>query len=337
MYRAIAGGTYPSATQLGELLGVTPKTARAYLAELGHLVGADPVYDPIQHGYYFPHEARPKLIPRLTDEEVIALFLLEETSRTLRDSPVHELIESVLDKLALMLPVSGGLTLDQVSSALSLRMERASSVPGPDPEILRTLYTALVRRRQVRIEYRARTQERGTEGAARAPNGRPSRRVIDPLHLTRCEGQWYLVAFCHLRKALRTFVPARIRKAQLLASGFAPPPGFDAEAHFRTAFGIVAGLNVAEVVLRFDADVSGLIRERRWHATQSLEELPGGEVRLRMTCSQSQELLGWLMSWGERVRVEAPARLADEVREAHARAASVQTPGRTEVRGANPE
>lgn len=312
IHREIAGGTYPSATRLGTVLDVTPKTARKYIGLLAESFGLHPAYDPIKHGYFYPGEVRPKLIPRLTDEEVVALFLLEEASRTLRDSPVHELLESVLDKLALMLPVISGLTLDQVSSALSLRLERAASLPGPDPEVMRTLYTALIRHRQVQISYRARK------------DGTVTRRRIDPLHLTRCEGQWYLISFCHLRKQIRTFVPARIQKVQLLVQSFTPPADFDPEEHFRSAFGIVSGYKVAEVSLRFDLEVSGLIRERCWHATQVMEELTAGEVRLRMTCSQSQELLGWLLSWGEHVRVESPVELATDVREAHRSACGVR-------------
>jgi predicted DNA-binding transcriptional regulator YafY len=312
IHREIAAGTYPSATRLGELLEVTPKTARKYIGLLTESFGLRPAYDAVQHGYHYPEEVHPDLIPRLTDDEVVAVFLLEAASRSLKGSPAGPLLESVLGKLSLMLPVATGLTLDQVSSALSLRLERAASLPGPEPQVMRTLYTAVVRHRSVRITYRARK------------GGALTQRTIDPLHLTRCEGQWYLVSFCHLRKAIRTFVPARIQEVRLLAENFTPPKGFDPEEHFRTAFGVVAGYKVAEAVLRFDASVATLIRERRWHATQKLEDLPGGEVRLRMTCSQSQELIAWLLSWGEHVSVEQPAGLAQEVAKAHRRAAAIQ-------------
>lgn len=322
IHREIASGRYPSATKLGELLEVTPKTARKYVRLLEETFGVGPVYDEVHHGYYYADETRPGLVPRLSDEEVVAVFLLDEASRALRDTPVGETLESVLGKLSLMLPVSSGLTLDQVSSALSLRPERAASLPGPHPAVMRTLYKALVRRRKVRIAYRSRT------------GGTVTRRVIDPLHLTRCEGQWYLIGFCHLRKGIRTFVPARIQRARLLAENFTAPKGFDPAEHFRTAFGVVAGRKVGEVALRFDPSVATLIGERRWHQTQRIEELPRGEVRLRMTCSQSQELIAWLLSWGEHAIVEQPVELGQEVAEAHRRAAARQEGGQTETRSA---
>jgi len=65
-----------------------------------------------------------------------------------------------------------------------------------------------------------------------------------------------------------------------------------------------------------------LIRERQWHPTQRIEELPGGEVRLTMTCSQGAELVAWILSWAEQVVVEGPKELAALVAMRH-RAAAV--------------
>ena len=59
-------------------------------------------------------------------------------------------------------------------------------------------------------------QSDGRAPAARAdlPQARPAQteqRVVDPYHLANINGEWFLFAFDHLRKDLRTFVPARIK------------------------------------------------------------------------------------------------------------------------------
>jgi len=41
-----------------------------------------------------------------------------------------------------------------------------------------------------------------------------------------------------------------------------------------------------------------------------MEDISNGGVRLRMVCSQSDELLAWLMSWGSEVDIEEPESLA---------------------------
>ncbi|MGD0093558.1 MAG: WYL domain-containing protein [Planctomycetota bacterium] len=316
IHHRIMSGSYPNATALGKELGVTAKTARKYFELLADVFGVNPIYDQYEHGYHYENVSRASLVPRLREDEVAAVFLVEQAARSLAGSPVQKVLESVLGKLALMIPAGCSVTLDQLSDALSLRLERASSVSDHDRQTLNTLYAALMQKRRVSIVYTGRYRDE------------PTQRKIDPIHLTRCEGQWYLVAYCHLRKHIRTFVPARMQSVRILNETFERPAGFDPQEHFRSAFGIVTGCNVSALALRFDAEVAGLIRERQWHATQTLEELPGDEVRLRMTCSQSNELVAWLLSWGEHVVVEAPVELGREVAQAHRSAAAKQTSGR---------
>ena len=305
IHRDIVSGTFPNATALGQKLGVSPKTARKYVALLADLFGTNPQYDEIRHGYFYENVGRAPLVPRLREDEVAAVFLIEQAARNLAGSPVQKVLESVLDKLSLMMPAGCDITLSEFSDALSLRSDRASAVSDGDRETLNVLYDAIVKRHRVSVVY---------AGQGRAE---PTRRKIDPIHLTRCEGQWYLVAYCHLRKEIRTFVPARMKELRVLNETFERPKDFDPQKHFCTAFGIVAEKNVSEVRLRFCKEVAGLIRERQWHPTQALEDIAGGSVRLIMTCSQGAELAAWILSWGEQVVVEKPAALAKLIAHRH--------------------
>ncbi len=132
---------------------------------------------------------------------------------------------------------------------------------------------------------------------------------------------WYLATYCHRRKAIRIFAPTRILKMEVTKEKFERPNAFDPSEFFRTAFSIVADHEVGDVALRFAPVVAPIIRERRWHATQKVEDLPGGEVRLTMTCSQGDELKAWLLSWGEDLDIEAPSELVNKVAASHRRAA----------------
>ena len=304
IHREIASGTYPNATVLGQKLSVSPKTARKYVTLLADLFGTNPIYDEFRHGYYYDSVGRAPLVPRLREDEVAAVFLIEQAARNLSGSPVQKVLESVLDKLSLMMPAGCDITLGELSDALSIRTDRASAVSDKDRETLNMLYDALVKRQRVSVVY---------AGRGRAE---PTRRKIDPIHLTRCEGQWYLVAYCHLRKDIRTFVPARMQDIRVLKETFERPKDFDPQKHFCTAFGIVTDKNVQEVRLRFCKEVAGLIRERQWHPTQRIEDVDG-EVRLTMTCSQGAELVAWILSWGEQVVVEGPKELASLVAKRH--------------------
>jgi predicted DNA-binding transcriptional regulator YafY len=208
IHREIVSGGYPNATALGKKLGISPKTARKYVTLLADLFGTNPQYDETRHGYYYENVGRAPLVPRLREEEVAAIFLIEQAARNFAGSPIQRVLDSVLDKLSLMMPSNCAVTVGELSDAMSLRTDRASAMNDKDRITLNTLYDAIVKRQCVSIVYAARNQAETT------------RRIIDPIHLTRCEGQWYLVAYCQLRKSIRTFVPARIQDIRLLKDTF---------------------------------------------------------------------------------------------------------------------
>ena len=309
IHREIVAGKFPNATSLGQLLGVSAKTARSYVALMADIFGVNPLYDEFRHGYYYPQAQKTALIPHLREDEVAAVFLIEQAARDLAGSPIQKVLESVLSKLALMLPANCNVTLDDIGGALSLRMDRGASLEHRDQETLTTLYGALLKRRCVGIVYEAPGQKD------------PTRRTIDPIHLTRCEGQWYLVAYCHLRAEIRTFVPARMRDVRVLGQTFERPAQFDPREHFRSAFGIAAGKDVREVAIRFAPAVAVLIRERTWHPTQAFSELPDGSLRMTLSCSQGAELQAWILSWGEQAVVEKPVDLIQKIHDRHRAAA----------------
>ena len=66
-------------------------------------------------------------------------------------------------------------------------------------------------------------------------------RVVDPYHLANINGEWFLFAWCHLRRDIRTFVPARIQAAEPTGKTFARPQKFSLEKRLRDSFGVQSG------------------------------------------------------------------------------------------------
>jgi predicted DNA-binding transcriptional regulator YafY len=63
-----------------------------------------------------------------------------------------------------------------------------------------------------------------------------SRRVIDPYHLTSVQGDWFLVAYCHLREDVRMFAPARIRSLRQTGERFERPIDFRIGDYLHASF-----------------------------------------------------------------------------------------------------
>jgi len=65
--------------------------------------------------------------------------------------------------------------------------------------------------------------------------------------------RWYVIGFCLKRKALRTFVLARMKNAKLCATTFEPPADFSIEKHLKNSFGVFTAKGSHTVRLKLDA------------------------------------------------------------------------------------
>ncbi|HYC78910.1 MAG TPA: WYL domain-containing protein [Planctomycetota bacterium] len=133
--------------------------------------------------------------------------------------PLADALRGALRKLAADLPASAPPSAcDEPSAPLG-------ELAGPtDGGALVAVAEAAAAERRVRFKY--------TRGGA----GRPVRRTVSPYGLGRSDGAWYLVGWCHERRAIRCFKLARIVGAPTPAEGRAvpedaPPEGFRLEDH----------------------------------------------------------------------------------------------------------
>ncbi len=134
--------------------------------------------------------------------------------------------------------------------------------------------------------------------------------------MANINGEWFLFAYDHLRKDIRTFVPARIKTVRRTGKSFPRPEKFSLEHRLRDSFGVHSGQADYEVVIRFDKHAADYIREKRWHDSQRLRELKTGGVELRMKLSSLGEVERWVLSWGGDAVVVRPRQLADAIRKA---------------------
>jgi len=66
-------------------------------------------------------------------------------------------------------------------------------------------------------------------------------------------------------------------------------------------------------VVRFDAYQARWIRERVWHPTQKLQELPDGGVLFEAEANP-QEIKRWVLGYGSHAEVLEPPLLREEVK-----------------------
>jgi proteasome accessory factor B len=197
------------------------------------------------------------------------------------------------------LPDTISLNLADIEQTISFRTR---AEPILNLEIFDTLARAAAHRQQIELAYRK-------PGQAKSES-----RLIDPYHLANINGEWYLFAYDHARKDIRTFVPARVQSVKLTGKTFERPQKFSLARRLRDSFGVRSGEGEYEVVIRFNARAADYVREKKWHESQQLRELKGGGAELRMKLSSLMEIERWVLSWGGDVKVVKPRELVEAVR-----------------------
>ena len=301
IHQALQSGTYPNAASLARDLEVCRKSIHRDLDFMRDRLELPIEYDGSRFGYRYTEEVRAFPTLQITEGEIFALVVAEKALQQYRGTSFEAPLLSALKKMEQALPDTISLSLNEIAQTISFRTR---AEPVLDLEIFDALAKATAARRQLELSYRKPGQQQ------------PEQRVVDPYHLANINGEWFLFAFDHLRKDIRSFVPARIKAIRQTGKTFERRRTFSLDKRLRGSFGVQSGQGEFEVVIRFNERVADYIREKKWHDSQQLRELRNGGVELRMNLSSLGEVERWVLSWGGSAVVVRPAQLAESVKQA---------------------
>ena len=304
IHQTIAAGKFPNATTLGREIEVVPKTIHRDIEFMRDRLQLPIAYDDRKYGYYYTEEVSSFPTLQITEGELVALLVAEKALQQYRGTNFEKPLLSAFKKMEASLPDTVSLNLADWDQTISFR---TSVEPIINLEIFDALAKATSNRRQLQLAYR------------KPGSQQTEQRLVDPYHLANVNGEWFLFAFDHLRRDIRTFAPSRIQHLEPTGHTFARPPRFSVEKILRDSFGVVTGQGEYQVVIRFDSYAADYIREKRWHPSQQLRELKDGGVELRLKLSSLGEIQRWILGWGGSAVPIAPAELVTSVHQAASR------------------
>lgn len=181
------------------------------------------------------------------------------------------------------------------------RVRVLSMAARPAGEHFRMVAGATLQRRRLRISYDGRERGQTTE------------RDISPQRIVHYRDNWYVDAWCHSRKGLRSFAIDRIRHAAGLDAAADDIEEAKLNAHYASSYGIFAGKANKTAVLRFSAERARWVADERWHPEQVGQFLTDGSYELRIPYRDDRELLMDILRHGPEMIVIAPAALRQAV------------------------
>ena len=301
IHQALQAGGFPNASSLAREIEVSTKTIHRDLEFMRDRLNLPLEFDASRKGYFYDGEVSNFPTMQITEGEIFALVVAEKALQQYRGTSFEKPLLSAIKKMEQALPDTISLNLADIEQTISFRT-RAEQIL--DLKIFDVLAKAAARREQIELAYRKPGQTK------------PEARIVDPYHLANINGEWYLFAFDHARKDIRTFAPARIKSVKLTGKFFERSEKFSLEKRLRGSFGVHSGKGAHEVVIRFNARAADYVREKKWHESQRMRELKSGGVELSLKLSSLAEIERWILSWGGDAKVLKPRELAEAVKQA---------------------
>ena len=292
-------GTLINCTKLMKILEVSRKTVVRDIAFMRDRLDLPIEFDAQIQAYRYTHPVNSFPTVHMTEGELLALLVAQRALEQYRGTPFHRQLEIAFEKLA------GGLR-DRISFAPADELRAVSfkniGLGKTDLTVFNALSSAVLRQMAVEFDYR------------KPGEPKKSRRLVHPYHLANRENSWYLIGFDPERKGLRTFALPRIADVAGTKEAFVRPADFSPEKFFASALGVLGGSGDYRVVIRFAPAVAERVREREWHESQEMRELPGGGLELRLRLGALMEVEQWVLGWGAAAEVIGPAELRESVR-----------------------
>lgn len=260
---------------------VWDRSAGGYRLDGGHAIG--PVYE--LPGLWF---SASELYALLTAHKLLAD--IESGVLALHLAPLQSRLQKLLE--------ASGHPADEINQRVRLlSMSKRTLEPRHFAEVARGL---LERKRLQVVAW-----SRGRDSV--------NTRVLSPQRLVHYRDNWYLDAWCHWRKGLRSFSVDALQQVQVQDSKARDVAASTLDAHYASVYGIFSGAAKAWAMLLFSKESARWVQAESWHPEQTSETLPDGRYRLRVPYADERELLMDILRHGQQVQVEQPPELRQRV------------------------
>jgi predicted DNA-binding transcriptional regulator YafY len=283
-------------------LEISKATFKRDLEYLRDRMNASIVFDRVEGGYRFdkPNAGEKVELPGLwfSEKEATALVLMQHLLDNLDQGG---LISSHIDPLV---EIIDGILGQSEVSAKELRKRIkvfGMSARKNSLENFEEVGNALLKRQRLQLGYYSKGKDETTD------------REVSPQRLIFYRDNWYLDAYCHMRKGLRSFALDSVKNAELLNKKSEEISEKELQQNFAESYGIFSGKATQRAKLRFTPERARWVSGETWHGQQSSSYDKDGHYILEFDYNQDPELVMEILKHGSGVEVLAPASLKKRV------------------------
>jgi len=228
----------------------------------------------------------------LSESAMLALIIGGRIAEDIFPDPVRGRISRAVDEIL----KSNSPEFLEKTLVKSLKVFAEGGV-AENPAVFSTVFEAWQKHRRLHIVY--------------AEQGGEVERDIDPHVMFLYLHEWRTKAYCHLRKAERTFVINRIKNAYMLPESFTPKQAIIDSV---TLDEIVSYKKIPNVKISLTGDAVKFAKANLMHSRQKVTKKRDGTILLTIPKVPAEVVVPWILSQkGEAVPLEPPE-IVDAVR-----------------------
>ena len=284
-------------------LEISRATFKRDLDYLRDRMNAPIVYDRSMGGYRFdkPNAGDKIELPGLwfSEKEATALVLMQHLLANLDTSGL------LSPHIAPLMDIVDGILGQSEVSAKELRKRIKVFGMSARKNVLENFEevgVSLLKRQRLHLSYYSKGKDELTE------------RAVSPQRLIFYRDNWYLDAYCHFRKGLRSFAMDGIRAAHVLEDKATEVAEKELHENFAESYGIFSGKATQRAKLRFTPEKARWVSAETWHGQQVSSFDKDGNYILEFDYNQDPELVMEIMKHGDGVEVIGPASLKSKVK-----------------------
>ncbi len=300
----LAGRRFVPRNELQEQLGVSWATLKRDLVYMKDRLNAPIIFDRELGGYRFESEGK-RVGPQyelpgiwFSAEEIHALLTMQHLLSNLDTGGLlgpH--VKPLLARLTGILDSTDN-SVDEVQRRIKIETLGSRKF---HLDHFQTVGSALLGRKRLIIRYHARGSNETTE------------REVSPQRIIYYRDNWYLDAWCHLRKGLRAFSVDAIEHAVITTKPAKDVSEKRLNELLGSGYGIFSGDKVLWATLLFTPERARWVMPERWHPKQEGRLLEDGSYELKFPYTDDRELIMDIMKYGGDCRVMAPKGLQERV------------------------
>ena len=284
-------------------LEISRATFKRDLDYLRDRMNAPIIYDRSMGGYRFdkPNAGDKIELPGLwfSEKEATALVLMQHLLANLDTSGL------LSPHISPLMDIVDGILGQSEVSAKELRKRIKVFGMSARKNVLENFEevgVSILKRQRLHLSYYSKGKDELTE------------RAVSPQRLIFYRDNWYLDAYCHFRKGLRSFAMDGIRTAHVLEDKATEVAEKELHENFAESYGIFSGKATQRAKLRFTPEKARWVSAETWHGQQVSSFDKDGNYILEFDYNQDPELVMEIMKHGDGVEVMGPASLKSKVR-----------------------